>query len=56
MTGKPTSRRSASKAREWTVRRNQDIKTDHQAGWSLGEIAEATGLSKSAVAKIVNRN
>ena len=61
VTGKPRQRepapsgKSASKQREWTERRNRDICEDHQQGWSLGRIAEATGLSKSAVANIVNR-
>ena len=48
-------RRSASKSREWTVRRDEAIRAAVAAGHSLGKVAEHAGLSKSAIAKIANR-
>ena len=44
--------RSASKAAEWTARRNSEIVTALEAGASSRTIARATGLSHTAVAKI----
>ena len=48
-------RRSASKQREWTDRRDDDIRAALAAGRSLREVAEAAGLSASGVRKIANR-
>lgn len=46
-------RRWSQKAREATVRRNEAIRAMRAAGRPLMEIAEAAGLSHTAIAKIV---
>jgi phage terminase small subunit len=44
--------RAAKKARSWTDRRNDAIRRARTAGASLRAIAEATGLSHTAIAKL----
>jgi hypothetical protein len=48
-------RRAAAKAVEWTETRNAAIREARAGGASLRSIAEAAGLSHTAVAKIVGR-
>lgn len=46
---------AADKAREWTDRRNALIVQAREDGATLRQIAELTGLSHTAVAKILAR-
>lgn len=48
-------RRAAEKQREWTAERDDRIRQAVQAGAPLREVAEAVGLSHTAVAKIAKR-
>lgn len=54
----PATRRHLTRAarmqREWRDKRDQAIRDAHGGGASLQEIADAVGLSKAGVAKIVN--
>lgn len=50
-----TLTRHGTNARKATELRNQAIRDAHAAGMSLRAIADAVGLSHSAVAKIVKR-
>lgn len=47
--------RAGRMQREWTNKRNAAIIGAHQAGASLREIAEAVGLSHTAVSSIIKR-
>lgn len=51
----PQVRTAAEKERRARSLRDQSIRAAHAAGHSLREIAEAAGLSHSAIAKIVAR-
>ena len=57
MTLDPDDRRTLARAarmqREWRHKRDQAIRDAHADGASLQEIADAVGLSKAGVAKIV---
>jgi hypothetical protein len=46
---------TATKAREWTAKRDAAISDARAAGHSLRAIADAAGLSHTAVAKIASR-
>jgi hypothetical protein len=46
---------AAVKAREWTERRDRRIRAAVAAGGSLRAVAEAAGLSHTAVSKIAKR-
>ena len=58
MTLDPDARRTLARAarmqREWRTKRDEAIREAHADGASLQEIADAVGLSKAGVAKIVN--
>jgi DNA-binding Lrp family transcriptional regulator len=60
MTLSPEDRRRLAqdgrKQREWTDRRNADIRAAHDAGASLREIADAVGLSHMAVSAIIKKD
>jgi lambda repressor-like predicted transcriptional regulator len=47
---------AAAKSREWTERRNALIVQAHKDGASLRKLADLTGLSHTAIAKIVKRS
>lgn len=47
---------AADKARHWTTQRDAAIVEARKAGASLAQVAAATGLSRSAVAKIEKRS
>jgi len=55
MSGVTEVRRAAKAAREATARRNTAIVAMREAGASLRTIAEAAGLSHTAVANILSR-
>lgn len=55
MVGLTDAARAAAKVREWTQRRDSAIGAAVAAGASLRTVAQATGLSHSAVAKIAAR-
>ncbi len=48
-----TLENAAKKAQEWTARRNELIGQYRAEGWSLRAIGNATGLSHTAIAKIL---
>lgn len=46
---------AADEARRWTAERDDAVRQARGEGASLGELAAATGLSRSAIAKIEKR-
>jgi hypothetical protein len=51
-----TVHRAADKAARWTEQRNQAILEARAAGYPLRTIADAAGLSHTAIAKILARS
>ena len=51
-----TLRRYGTKQREWTGKRDDEIRDAHDGGLSLRAIAEAVGLSHTGVQRIVRQS